>query len=215
MDWFFEQYKSFYQVGREVNLQVKVLQPKLHSLYDRKACNQCNNHVCEEQLCVLRFQNDDIVEMIDIENFFLQLDGLKAALKDKCDLMFCDNVHKIVFCEMSCTLPKYVEPYWNNGKKQCGKRAKAYAQIKSVISKFMEVPALKVYIENLTERVGLFALREKDMSATSQTEENMNQIEENMEVFTMSPAQNDMAVDMGNGFNFVIVKYPHVYTWND
>ena len=214
MDWFFEQYTSFYQAGRLVNLNVKCLRPESHFLYDNKACNQCNNRVCEEQLCVLQFQNDDIVEMIDIEHFFLQLDGLKAALKDKCDLMFCDDVHKIVFCEMSCALSKYVEPYWSNGKKQCGKRAKAYSQIKSVISKFMEVPALKAYIDNLAERVGLFALREKDMSAISQTEENMKQIEENMKVFTMSPAQNDMAVNMGNGFSFVVVKYPNIYKWN-
>ena len=197
-----------------MNLNVKCLRPESHFLYDNKACNQCNNRVCEEQLCVLQFQNDDIVEMIDIEHFFLQLDGLKAALKDKCDLMFCDDVHKIVFCEMSCALSKYVEPYWSNGKKQCGKRAKAYSQIKSVISKFMEVPALKAYIDNLAERVGLFALREKDMSAISQTEENMKQIEENMKVFTMSPAQNDMAVNMGNGFSFVVVKYPNIYKWN-
>ena len=213
MDWFFEQYKSFYQVGRNINLQVKVLAPELHSLYDRRSCDDCNNPVCEGQFCVLKLQNQEVVEMIDIENFFLQLDGLKATLKDKCDLMFCDNVHKIVFCEMSCALSKYVEPYENNGKKQCGKRAKAYSQIQSVISKFMEVPALKAYIENLAERVGLFALREKDMFATSQIEKNMEQIKENMKVFTMSPAQNNMAVNIGNGFNFVVVKYPNVYNW--
>lgn len=41
----------------------------------------------------------------------------------------------------------------------------------------------------------------------------MEQIKENMKVFTMSPAQNNMAVNIGNGFNFVVVKYPNVYNW--
>lgn len=206
MDWFFEQYLSFYQVGRDVNLDVNYLQPELHLVYDNKACNQCNNRVCEGQLCVLKFQNSTDVDMIDVEGFFLQLDGLRAALRERCDLMFWDKAHKIVFSDMSCTKSKYVEPYWGAGKEKCGKRAKAYAQIQSVISKFMEVPALKSYIENLDKKVGLFALREKDIVITSQ-------IEKNMEVFKMSPALNNMIVDMGNGFNFVNVKYPNVYHW--
>lgn len=209
MDWFSDKYKEYYNVKRQINVDLNTLYPTLHSLYDSKACNGCTleHRICGEEQCVLKFQNEEIVEMTNIEDFLLQFDGLKmASLKEKCDFMFCNNVNKVVFCDMSCTQSKYVEPYLCQGEKKSGKRAKAYSQIESVIGKFMEVPALKTYIDNMNEKIGLFALREKDVIVTSD-------VERNMQVFKMSSKNNEMFVDMRDGFRFVIVKYPNVYHW--
>lgn len=209
MDWFSEKYKTYHNVNRQIDVYLNILHPALHFLYDEKACNNCTSEhrICGEQQCVLKFKNDEIVEITNIENFLLQFDGLKtASVKEKCDLMFFDNANKVAFCDMSCIQSKYVEPYVCEGEEKCGKRAKAYSQIESVIGKFMEVPTLKVYIDNMKEKVGLFALREKDVVATSQ-------IEKNMQVFNMSPVSNDLSVDMKNGFRFVVIKYPTIYHW--
>ncbi len=209
MDWFSEKYKTYHNVNRQTDVDLNTLPPALHFLYDKKACNNCTNEhrICGEQQCVLKFQNNESVDVVNIENFLLQFDGLKtASLKEKCDLMFFDNENKVAFCDMSCTQSKYVEPYLCQGEIKCGKRAKAYSQIESVIGKFMEVPALKAYIDNMNEKVGLFALREKDVIVASE-------VEKNMQVFKMSPANNEMFVDMKNGFRFAVIKYPTIYHW--
>lgn len=165
---------------------------------------QKDNCISPEGLVIV---SEKAICRVDIESFFRQMNGLKAAEGLCCDFLFADGVRKIVFCDLTCSLRKYILPFRNSRGYQQGKRAKAYHQISSTIDKLMAVPNVAQYIHQMPLKIGLFAERDKDSATSDVAIKNMMLM---MPDYSM---ENHLSTDMGNGFQFVTVHYPQAYQW--
>ena len=120
----------------------------LLSFSDSKACTQCVkwNPQMEkdcERVVLLCDSGDQMVETIELEAFIDQYANLKAISSGKkCDLLMSDD-EKIVFCDMSCTQVKYIDPFkMKDGTEKIGKRNTVRIQIENSISLLNGVPEL-------------------------------------------------------------------------
>ena len=212
MDGFEELYKIYYKVIKDVTIDKSRIAPGISSFYDSKACSECEEQerrVCEAKE-VLKINHNRQIFKVELEKFFNQFNGLTlSSLKDKCDLMLYgqDNDH-LVFCELTCTQSKYIEPYNNTKGHHEGKRAKAYKQLKSSISKLAAVPLIASRMNKYNHRTALFAVRQKEDTKQEDSLELSN-----IRRFTAltNSIQQDAKSDIGNGFTFEIVKYPNIY----
>lgn len=215
MDGFEELYKIYYKVVREVTIDKSRIAAGTSSFYDSKACSKCEEQkrrACEAKE-VLKINHNRQIFKVELEKFFNQFDGLTlSSLKDKCDLMLYDqdNEH-LVFCELTCTQSKYIEPYDNTKGHHEGKRAKAYKQLKSSIGKLAAVPKIAARMNEYNHRSALFAVRQKE-----DTEQEDSLELTNIRRFSAltDSIQQEAKSDIGNGFTFEIVKYPNIYHWD-
>lgn len=181
----------------------------LHSLGDEKACGECSEErkICTDadENAVLKLSARTDMHKVNIEKFFAQFDGTNAAVEKKCDLLLYNDANA-VFCEMTCSLNKYIEPYSNSKGVQIGKRAGAYNQMKNVMEALFGVADIKDRLAACCNKVGLFAVRLKDTSTPT------DEVEKNMKTL-MQEFENPQAcqTDMGNGFLFQTIVYPEIY----
>lgn len=125
---------------------------------DPKACLDCKEQTPEgEEPCdkvVLKcFSSDKEVEKIELESFLDNYANLQAMpTKSRCDLLFVGE-DKIVFCEMTCSLPKYIERFrMKDGTVQMGKRSIARKQLTGSISLLMNVPEIASEISTKSQK---------------------------------------------------------------
>ena len=85
------------------------------SLKDTKRCGNCKTkqtHPCNEQ----NMQMDTgiaTVTLVDHEAYIRQFHGTKLGRGKNCDYMLADDTgsnYKVVFCDLTCSLEKNVEP---------------------------------------------------------------------------------------------------------
>lgn len=83
-------------------------------LSDQKACAQCRTNRPEREGCNeenIKFDfGDNLVKIVDFEDYISQFDNTVAMIKDRCDyLIVDDNFHvKVAFCDLTCSEEKYV-----------------------------------------------------------------------------------------------------------
>ena len=131
----------------------------------------------------------------------------------KCDLLLVSG-DKIVFCDMTCSKAKYIEPYvMQNGTEKIGKRNTVRKQISNSISLLSNVPEIASEIDTKTKRIALFAYRVKDVSCNDafdyKVKKNMQEFGKMVDRMVKEP----MYSDMGNGFLFTEIQYPDTFVW--
>lgn len=161
---------------------------------------------------MLRLNSENPLTIVNLEDFFTKFDGnALSSVRDKCDLMLYDNVHnRLAFCEMTCTQEKYVKPYNNSRGHNEGKRAKAYKQSLTSITKLVVVPEIATKIRAYANKSALFAVRLKEMS--NERESSVLATMQRFSDFARS-IQDGATLNMGNGFTFEVVQYPTIYQW--
>lgn len=214
MDGFEVDYKKYYKVVRDVVINARLISPGLSTFADNKACTECENSgrtICDDEV-VLRLNSENPLTIVNLEDFFIQFDGnALSSVRDKCDLMLYDNVHnRLAFCEMTCTREKFVKPYNNSRGHNDGKRAKAYKQLLTSITKLVVVPEIATKIRAYANKSALFAVRLKEMS--NERESSVLATMQRFSDFARS-IQDGATLNMGNGFTFEVVQYPTIYQW--
>lgn len=185
------------------------------SLGDSIACGRCFSEQkldCNQKN--LKVSATCRVNVIEYESYINSMPHRKALHDQngkRCDVvMYDDGNGKIVFADMTCSEPKYVEPYWHQEQKKPGKRAEVYEKLKQSIAKVKAVDADFRVLDSFAKRIALFACREKNnqqpMDAAARRMKRFSRMDE------MHKAGN-YKTDMGNGFHFVCVCYPIAYQW--
>lgn len=184
---------------------------------DEKACRDCHERTPEcETVCdhaVLKCRSDKIVEVISIETFLDEFNGLKAMPShSKCDIMLvCDD--SIILCDLSCCNPKYFDEYTtSDGTKKLGKMITARHQIEDTITLLVNVPQIKTEILPKKNKIALFASRAKRKEDLSSFDEKVvtnmlaiNKIENMISTYGMK-------AESIYGFVFTEVRYPNVFS---
>ena len=212
--YFGKHYKSTKRVSA-----ISKVDSGLLSFSDSKACTQCVkwNPQMEkdcERVVLLCDSGNQMVETIELEAFIDQYANLKAISSGKkCDILMSDD-EKIVFCDMSCTQVKYIDPFkMNDGTEKIGKRNTVRIQIENSISLLNGVPELAEAISTKQSKIALFAYRvkpEKNKDAFD------SGVSANMKVLgslNRNLSKTPMYSSMSNGFLFTEIKHPDIYIW--
>lgn len=213
-----EYFGRHYHSTKVVSAECQTLQGRF-VFADPRACESCRNTMsddgaeCDKAVFICDSE-EKMVEAINLERFLDSFHHLKAIPSGKkCDLLLV-GTEKIVFCDMTCSKAKYIEPYeMSDGTKKTGKRNAVKEQISNSVSLLSDVPEIKAEIANKSEKIALFAYREK---AEKQNDAFDAKVRANLSVFhTIETAlfQEPMFSDIGNGFLFTEIKYNHIYIW--
>lgn len=187
------------------------------SLTDPKACNECKKQVdrcpsgCDEvgirihtgqPMCILRF--DSYIEQFHHDR-----------MPSNCDYLLFDegiDVHKIAFCDITCSTSEYVEP--NSGKIPEGKRARCRIQMQTSLNLLSQEELLAARIFSIPNRVALFGWREYMPKDT------FDKASSSMKDFGLTPSSKAGILEypemaLSGNFKFIEVKYPHIYQWTE
>ena len=212
--YFGKHYKSTKRVSAISKVDTGLL-----SFSDSKACTQCVkwNPQMEkdcERVVLLCDSGDQMVETIELEAFIDQYANLKAISSGKkCDLLMSDD-QKIVFCDMSCTQVKYIDPFkMNDGTEKIGKRNTVRIQIENSISLLNGVPELAEAISTKQSKIALFAYRVKPEKTRDAFDSGVSANMKVLGSLNRNLSKTPMYSSMSNGFLFTEIKHPDVYIW--
>ena len=191
----------------------------LLSFSDSKACTQCvkwnpqMENDCE-RVVLLCDSGNQMVETIELEAFIDQYANLKAISSGKkCDLLMSDD-QKIVFCDMSCTQVKYIDPFkMKDGTEKIGKRNTVRIQIENSISLLNGVPELAEAISTKQSKIALFAYRVKPEKTRDAFDSGVSANMKVLGSLNRNLSKTPMYSSMSNGFLFTEIKHPDVYIW--
>lgn len=208
---------KYYQSTKEASVTSRMLIGRF-ALSDPKACADCNRLTPQvENSCdkiVLRCEAaDQEIEIIELENFINNYANLKAIPSGKkCDLLFI-NDKKVVFCDMTCSQAKYIDPFrMSDGTEKIGKRNIVRRQIENSITLLNNVPEIEDALQTRTSKIALFAYREKPKVPKDDFDAKVSTKMKTLDIMHSSIAKIPMYSDMGNGFLFTEVRYPDIYT---
>ena len=212
--YFGKHYKSTKRVSA-----ISKVDSGLLSFSDSKACTQCVkwNPQMEkdcERVVLLCDSGNQMVEIIELEAFIDQYANLKAISSGKkCDLLMSDD-EKIVFCDMSCTQVKYIDPFkMNDGTEKIGKRNTVRIQIENSISLLNGVPELAEAISTRQSKIALFAYRVKPEKTKDAFDSGVSANMKVLGSLNRNLSKTPMYSSMSNGFLFTEIKHPDVYIW--
>ena len=212
--YFGKHYKSTKRVSAISKVDTGLL-----SFSDSKACTQCVkwNPQMEkdcERVVLLCDSGNQMVETIELEAFIDQYANLKAISSGKkCDLLMSDD-QKIVFCDMSCTQVKYIDPFkMNDGTEKIGKRNTVRIQIENSISLLNGVPELAEAISTKQSKIALFAYRVKPEKTRDAFDSGVSANMKVLGSLNRNLSKTPMYSSMSNGFLFTEIKHPDVYIW--
>lgn len=212
--YFGKHYKSTKRVSAISKVDTGLL-----SFSDSKACTQCVkwNPQMEkdcERVVLLCDSGDQMVETIELEAFIDQYANLKAISSGKkCDLLMSDD-EKIVFCDMSCTQVKYIDPFkMKDGTEKIGKRNTVRIQIENSISLLNGVPELAEAISTKQSKIALFAYRVKPEKTKDAFDSGVSANMKVLGSLNRNLSKTPMYSSMSNGFLFTEIKHPDVYIW--
>lgn len=200
-------------------LVISDIKKGVFSLSDPKACADCKKYTPGKEVdCdrIVLCLNSDVheVEVIQLEKFVDNYANLKAIPNGKkCDLLLVGN-EKIVFCDMTCSKARYIDPYvMQDGTQKTGKRDTVKKQIANSISLLQNVPEIASEIDVKNQKIALFAYRTKDEMKSDAFD---REVVSKMQLFGMTTDRHikePMFSDIGCGFLFTEIKYPEVYLW--
>lgn len=212
--YFGKHYKSTKRVSA-----ISKVDSGLLSFSDSKACTQCvkwnpqMENDCE-RVVLLCDSGNQMVETIELEAFIDQYANLKAISSGKkCDLLMSDD-QKIVFCDMSCTQVKYIDPFkMKDGTEKIGKRNTVRIQIENSISLLNGVPELAEAISTKQSKIALFAYRVKPEKTKDAFDSGVSANMKVLGSLNRNLSKTPMYSSMSNGFLFTEIKHPDVYIW--
>ena len=212
--YFGKHYKSTKRVSAISKVDTGLL-----SFSDSKACTQCvkwnpqMENDCE-RVVLLCDSGNQMVETIELEAFIDQYANLKAISSGKkCDLLMSDD-QKIVFCDMSCTQVKYIDPFkMNDGTEKIGKRNTVRIQIENSISLLNGVPELAEAISTKQSKIALFAYRVKPEKTRDAFDSGVSANMKVLGSLNRKLSKTPLYSSMSNGFLFTEIKHPDVYIW--
>lgn len=212
--YFGKHYKSTKRVSAISKVDTGLL-----SFSDSKACTQCvkwnpqMENDCE-RVVLLCDSGNQMVETIELEAFIDQYANLKAISSGKkCDLLMSDD-QKIVFCDMSCTQVKYIDPFkMNDGTEKIGKRNTVRIQIENSISLLNGVPELAEAISTKQSKIALFAYRVKPEKTRDAFDSGVSANMKVLGSLNRNLSKTPLYSSMSNGFLFTEIKHPDVYIW--
>ncbi len=185
-----------------------------HHYRDPKACAECvarGVKVCaagdEYKVLALRASRDFFV--VDFERALGEFNGLKCEFKrGRCDLAIYDK-DRLAFAELTCSASVYIDKDVN------GKRSKARSQLSNVINRLAQVPQIAQMFSQLSSRTALFAARRKDAPHAPISSQQTAALNGMLAFQRPAPqAQAGLHQDLGNGFRFVEVNFPAVFTFS-
>lgn len=207
---------KYYQSTKKASVTSQMLIGRF-ALSDPKACVDCNKHTPQvENGCdkiVLRCEAaDQEIEVIGLEEFIDNYANLKAVPSGKkCDLLLI-NDKKVVFCDMTCSQAKYIDPFkMSDGTEKIGKRNIVRRQIENSITLLNNVPEIADAIQTRTSKIALFAYREKPEVQKDEFDTKVSTQMKTLDIMRSSIARISMYSNMGNGFLFTEVRYPNIY----
>lgn len=190
----------------------------IFTLSDEKACKGCRKTPeCNEE--TLRIDpHGQRVAVIKFEDYASQYGNTQNGFSERCDFLLYDPSEshgKIVFCDLTCSDDKWVEP--NTGKYPEGKRAKARRQMLMSMEVLLRHEVLAVTILTFAQKVCLFGWREPTHPAKHMPPQR-GRFMHNLLSFMATPSEMAQSISseehiMKHGFTFVQVKYPNVYEW--
>lgn len=209
---------KYYQSTKQVVADCSVKDGEF-SFNDIKACNSCKTYSPEvekgcEKVVFTCNSGKNKVETIQLEKFIDNYANLKMIPSGKkCDLLLVGE-RKIVFCEMTCSRPKYIVPYrMKDGTEKIGKRNTVRGQIENSITLLQSVPEISAEISVKAEKIALFAYREKPEVKKDDFDSQLTSKMKSFDAVGKAFEKEQMFSDMSNGFMFTEVKYPNVYLW--
>ena len=187
---------------RKVDVDYCFKEYLVSSFSDFRACSSCGEGCTDQQVFMVDFGNSQDVCIVELEKFFSQFANVERIAKGgRCDLMMYNNL-KCAFVELSCLESQYLE----DGRGRIGKRTKARRQLCDSIMKLRYCTDIAEKIDSYEIKHAIFAYREK--------RKGNGRIYEAVSAFNMTDKISINSIsDMGNGFSFVIVKYPEKYVW--
>lgn len=178
------------------------------SLSDPKSCQIRINNPCPAG-CNKEILKIDTTESLTVVAFD---EWQHSNPNSTCDYLIFDsgeNKRLFAFCELTCSVEKYVEP--NNN--QPGKRAKAYSQMLETWKLLSESdnPVFYLNVMCYTRKIGLFGWRNSEGG-------NSTGAMRSLRAFTRTPSSKTgisrySNYTFGENFDFIQVKYPHVFNW--
>lgn len=207
---------SYYYSTKVASASSRIYTGKF-SCRDEKACVSCSIKTpnqaknCSDGVLSCDAGVED-VEVIEFEKFIDNYNHLKSIpLKSRCDLLMTSK-EKIVFCDMTCSNPKYIDKYTrSDGSVHLGKRYDARIQIENSINLLMPIPEIGCAIKNKSDKIALFAYREKPTELKDGFDREVT-----LGIRALCKENKDkdqMFSVMANGFLFTEVSYPDVYRW--
>ena len=129
-----------------------------------------------------------------------------------CDYLIFDsgnNKKQFAFCELTCSLGKYVD----SRQDKTGKRAKAHSQMVETWKLISESanPVFQANILRYVTKIGIFGWRDRENGNTTGAMRSPK-------AFTRTPSSTAGILrfsdyTFGENFNFIQVKYPHIFPW--
>lgn len=185
------------------------------SFVDLRACSDCKIHKADCNHIVINVDSSDqVIEAIQLEAFLDNFTHLKSIQSGKkCDLMLVSE-DKVVFCDMTCSMSKYINPYkMKDGQLKIGKRNTVKQQVANSITLLCDVPEINSEIIKKRNKIALFAYRIKDFDKCDifdhKVGSNMTSFDIRYEVLS----NEHMYSDISNGFLFTEIQYPEEYVW--
>ena len=179
------------------------------TLSDSKTCNPHRiNHPCPTGCNqeILKITTTDPLTIVALDEW------LQNSHDSTCDYLLFDsdeNKKLFAFCELTCSVEKYVEAHDNKP----GKRAKAYSQMVETWKLLSENnnPVFKANILRFVRKIGIFGWRDRK-------DENKTGPMQSLRTFTRTPSSKSgisrySNYVFGENFDFIQVKYPHVFHW--
>lgn len=207
-----------YQSTKRASVESQTMKGLL-SFADAKACADCKTHTSgQEATCdkVVMYCNtsDQEIDAIALEKFIDNYRHLKAIPSGKkCDLLLVGE-NKIVFCDLTCSLSKYLDPFvMADGTPKTGKRTLVRTQIGNSIALLRAVPEIAADMVSKADKMAVFAYREKPENLTDTFDKSVAERMRSFGVKTDKTIDEPMFSDMGNGFLFTEVRYPKPYIW--
>lgn len=188
------------------------------SLNDDKACLSCRDkEYCDRKALNVEVKQGDVVTVVDFEDYLSQSCFKKAGFSERCDFLMVDdseNHHKIAFCDLTCSVEKYVNP--NDGKYSLGKRAKAYSQMEKSYKALREEPVFEQWMLTFAEKEAVFGWREHITTVSKTGNDEHSDPKTSMRKFCLTPSSiaKTLSSNIADGaLKFVQVKYPSAYIW--
>ena len=208
-------YPSFHHLNRSIVVNEDTYDSDF-TVTDWKACTDCQNNTpyfynqCYHQE-VLKVSTTKEIKLISLENYFQQFSDKKEIVSgNTCDyLLYGQN--KIVFTDLTCIRPNYIDSHIVEGKHKEGKRAQVFKQIKDSITRLSVCPEISEQIASYNEKIALFALRKKEF-AFDHLDEGLKPMVSFMRM-TNEQTKLGIAQQMEYGFKFITNEYPKSYQW--
>lgn len=179
--------------------------------YDNFSCQQCIpffKRYCKHETFLLH--TNSIVNAIEIEQFLNSFINLHNC--ERCDILLTDN-HKIALIDMYCGMSEYLYDHTIEGKQAIGKKTKARRQIESTIKLLCEIPEINDALNNMTEKIGIFAYRAKDDELFANVPKIVSNSMDKFLIIGNQQAKRQLAAQMSNGFKYIMHHYPDRYQW--